>query len=46
MKSLGARLKYTEQYYMSKVIATRLGPSTAMPCMHAYKPESQRVPQE
>ena len=40
MQSLGARLKYTEQYCMSNIIATHLGPSTAaMPCMHT----SQKV---
>ena len=47
MQSLGTRLKYTEQYCMSNlnIIATHLGSSTVMP-WHAYKPESQRVPQE
>ena len=45
MQSLGTRLKYTEQYCVSNIIITHLGSSTVMPC-HAYKPESQRVPQE
>ena len=41
MQSLGTRLKYTEQYCMSNlnIIATHLGSSTVMPCMHT----SQRV---
>ena len=39
MQSLGTRLKYTEQYCMFNIIATHLGSSTVMPCMHT----SQRV---
>ena len=39
-------MKYTEQYCMSNIIATHLVSSTVIPCMHAYKPGSQRVPQE
>ena len=42
MQSLGTRLKYTEQYCMSNIIATHLGSSTAMPCMHTSL-ASQRV---
>ena len=48
MQSLSTRLKYTEQYCMSNIIATHLVSSTVIlynnTCI--YKPESQRVPQE
>ena len=40
--SLVTRLKYTEQYCMSNIIATPLGSSTIMPCMHT----SERVKEE
>ena len=45
MQSLATRLKkYTEQYCMSNTVATHLGSSTVILCMHTS--QSQRVPQE